>query len=318
MVAPEMEWDDLRFFLALARVGTVSEAAKALQVSRSTVVRRWEKLESQTKLELFYRSADGVSLSAAGESLLPVAEAMESQMDTAQRVLAGHDEALAGSLAVTVFDMGPQIFAPAFASFAKAYPQIDLTVTTSNEPFRLERCEADIAVRAAISSPDEHLFGRKVGRFEFAVYGTAEQVALEDPPWVLPDESLRAERTWEFARSQSRSFRVSVRMDRIESMVAASSSKDLTSVFSPRITVKSPRNRSVPSAYSIRAPFTVNEFSLRAITTPCTTSPCVHGTLVPARTVVAVRTRSSSTDTPATTGVFSASAAIAVTPSRPV
>lgn len=220
MVASDIEWDDLRFFLALARVGTVSEAAKTLQVSRSTVVRRWEKLEASTKLELFYRSADGVTLSAAGESLLPVAEAMEAQMDAAQRVLAGHDEALSGPLSITVFDMGPRVFAPAFTGFAKEFPRIDLTVTTSNEPFRLERCEADIAVRASSGSPDEHLFGRKVGRFEFAVYGTPEQVALDDPAWVLPDESLGAERTWEFARSQSRSFRVSCRMDRIESMVS--------------------------------------------------------------------------------------------------
>ena len=72
-----MDWDNLRFFLEVARTGTLMAAARRLGVDHTTVARRLRALEKQAGATLFTREADGHRLTEAGQALLPGAQAME-------------------------------------------------------------------------------------------------------------------------------------------------------------------------------------------------------------------------------------------------
>ena len=73
-----MDWDNLRFFLELARSGTLMSAARRLSVDHTTVARRIQALENEVGSALFSREAHGHRLTEAGRRLQPQVEAMES------------------------------------------------------------------------------------------------------------------------------------------------------------------------------------------------------------------------------------------------
>src|SRR3546814_4843612 len=91
-----MRWDDLKFFLAVARTGQLTTAAKGLKVDNATVARRIRALETALDARLFDRNPKGYSLTEVGQRLLPSAEAMETTTLQAQAQLQGRDESLEG------------------------------------------------------------------------------------------------------------------------------------------------------------------------------------------------------------------------------
>ncbi len=96
-----MNWDDLRFFLALARQRTVSAAGRELNVKHTTVSRRIKALEQRLGTRLFDHFADGYALTAAGENLFHNALSMEEQAQAVDRQVFGLDSQLQGDLVVT-------------------------------------------------------------------------------------------------------------------------------------------------------------------------------------------------------------------------
>lgn len=207
-----MNWDDVRVFLAAEREGTIAGASKALGVSRSTVNRRLDALESAAGVTLFERGPEGLTPTDAGFQLLPVARRMEEEAHAATRVFAGRDVSISGRLDVTLFDAAGDVFAPVFAELAFSYPEVELHCTISNRPFSLRRREADLAIRGT-NRPSEELFGVQLGRMEYAVYGTAAVVSGRNPPWILWDEALGATGTEEVARKMGDPLRVVARVD---------------------------------------------------------------------------------------------------------
>lgn len=75
-----MAWDDVRFFLALARHGAVRPAGASLGVSHTTVARRVEALEERLHVRLFDRTPDGYHLTPAGQGMIPAAERVELEI----------------------------------------------------------------------------------------------------------------------------------------------------------------------------------------------------------------------------------------------
>ena len=179
-----MDWNDVRYFLVLARLGSVRAAGKALGVSHSTVARRVEALEAELGSRLFDRSADGYTLTAAGRQLLPGAEAVEREVASAARAVLGQDDRLAGTVAVTCGD--PAVAAVVLAGLAdlcRAHPAIELQFTVDGRPFDLARREADVAVRALPVgvSPPELLLGARVGPVKLASYVAVAHAHRLDP-----------------------------------------------------------------------------------------------------------------------------------------
>src|SRR5262245_58389397 len=98
------QWDDVRFFLAVARAGSLSAAARALGVGHVTVGRRIALLEQRLGATLLSRTPDGFSITSAGQAILQQCAAMESAALDIVRIDAGRDSLVRGSVRVTTTD----------------------------------------------------------------------------------------------------------------------------------------------------------------------------------------------------------------------
>jgi DNA-binding transcriptional LysR family regulator len=195
-----VDWDDLRYVLAIYREKTLSAAAGSLGVTRTTVGRRLKDAEARLGVRLFDRSEDGLAATAAGEELANTALRLEEEIHVTEGRLRGRDAQLRGRLRVSTVDFVFAGFPDVFSTFVERYPGVDLTVNVTNEPVSLARREADVALRIG-NSPADRLLGRRVGRLEFEAYAArslVERVGLGAPladfPWLHQDE--RSDGRW--------------------------------------------------------------------------------------------------------------------------
>jgi len=168
-----MDWNDVRYFLALARTGSARSAGAALGVSHSTVVRRVEALEVRLTARLFDRNRGGYTLTDAERQMLPGAERVELEMAALERGLVGQDVRLAGPVSLTCCDnFVSDLLLRELAPFCDERPGIELRFTTDSRAFDLSKREADIAIRtkARGARPPEHLIGVKLVPLMLANY----------------------------------------------------------------------------------------------------------------------------------------------------
>jgi DNA-binding transcriptional LysR family regulator len=192
-----IEWDDLRYVLAVAEHGSLAGAARALGVNHTTVLRRIGAFERREGLRVFDRLPDGYALTAGGEELVAAARHMAETVTALERRLAGRDLRLEGTLRVTTTDtLMVSILGRHLAAFRSAHPGIVLEVAVSNRMFNLTKRDADIAIRPAVDPPGT-LVGRRISALAFALYASPTYLAaqpdtrdLAAQSWVAPDESL--------------------------------------------------------------------------------------------------------------------------------
>src|SRR5215469_16311122 len=123
------QWDDVRFFLAVARAGSLSGAARTLGVGHVTAGRRIALLEKRLGVTLLSKTPDGFGTTPAGEAILRQCMAMESAALDLERIAAGRDSLVTGSVRVTTTEaLADQVIAPAIATLRQTHPglQIDL------------------------------------------------------------------------------------------------------------------------------------------------------------------------------------------------
>ena len=181
-----MNWDDVRYFLALARSGSVRAAGASLAVSHSTVARRVEALETQLGVRLFDRHRDGYLLTGAGKQMVVGAERIEQEMAGLERGVAGRDARLAGPVRVTCTDpFLARMLLRALAALCERHPGIEIELDNDSRYLDLSKREADVAVRAQPpgATPPEHLLGRKIAPIVIANY-----VAVAHQHRLDPDE----------------------------------------------------------------------------------------------------------------------------------
>ncbi|WP_429363035.1 LysR family transcriptional regulator, partial [Paraburkholderia sp. GAS32] len=164
-----MNWDNARFFLAVARTGTLRGAAAQLDVDQATVGRRIAALEETLSTTLFLRTPALFVLTPAGEALLGAAETMEQAALSIERRIAGLDDQLAGTIRVATTDsLGKQFVVPAIARLRRAHPGIEIVCVTSAQIANLTRREADVAIRTLRpDAPD--LIARKLAQLEVGI-----------------------------------------------------------------------------------------------------------------------------------------------------
>ncbi|WP_299491764.1 LysR family transcriptional regulator [uncultured Shewanella sp.] len=180
-------WDDVRFFLAVSRLGSARAVAEDFMMSHSTVSRRIENLEGSLGTRLFNRNVTGYQLTEDGRALLHYAEDAESAMREAEQVLMGRDTKLTGYIHMTTPDVISKCFLfPELSNFSNQYPDIDIEISTTSGQLDLSRFEADIAIRliqAGGEVPDS-LVGRKLGSIASCCYASKDylqQHDLQDP-----------------------------------------------------------------------------------------------------------------------------------------
>ncbi|MFK7853017.1 MAG: LysR family transcriptional regulator [Granulosicoccus sp.] len=162
-------WDHLRFFLSLAEHGTLSAAAKKLNVSHTTVHRRIKAFECELRTQLFAQHSHGYKLTAEGEALLTEAQKMESAITGIAKEISGADELINGPVTITSTDTLSQYVLPAILTeISELYPAVELSLIMMNQFSDIYNHEADIAIRTGVEPP-ENLIGRKIGNLEFSI-----------------------------------------------------------------------------------------------------------------------------------------------------
>jgi DNA-binding transcriptional LysR family regulator len=179
-----MQWDDVRYFLALARQGSLSATARLLAIEHSTVARRVSSLEQALGLKLFDRLPRGWTLTAEGQALYERACLLESEMQSLQRA-ALSQSTLAGRVRVTAPPLLLNYFVlPRLDEFHAKYRQVELELMGEMRSAHLGRGEADIALR--LSEPLEpDLVARNLGQISYGLYGTQANCALPEPEQVF-------------------------------------------------------------------------------------------------------------------------------------
>ncbi len=142
-----MDWDNLRFFLELARSGTLVGAARRLAVDHTTVARRIQALEKQVGTALFSREADGHRLTEAGRRLQPQVEAMENASLAVESAAPVSQEGLSGLVRIGATEgFGTIVLAPQLALFAQQHPRLVIDLLAMPRLVHLSRREADIVI----------------------------------------------------------------------------------------------------------------------------------------------------------------------------
>jgi len=143
-----VSWEQIRHFLTVAELGSVSAAARELNISQPTLSRHIQLLERQTKLSLFQRSTSGLQLTDAGADLVETARKMSLAADQFDRQVKGTSTEFTGAIRLSATQiMAAYILPPALAAFQKLHPKLHLEIDVNNLATNLHKRDADIALR---------------------------------------------------------------------------------------------------------------------------------------------------------------------------
>ncbi|MEH6633168.1 MAG: LysR family transcriptional regulator [Halopseudomonas aestusnigri] len=178
---PTFDWNDLRPFLAVARTGKLTIAAKRLKVDHTTVSRRIQALETALSATLFERGPQGYALTEIGLRLLGAAESMETMAMGVQNEIAGADLDLTGAVRIGAPDgFGSFFLAPRICDLCRAHPGLEIDLVAMPRMFSLSKREADIAI--GLSRPTEgRLRSRKLTDYRLGLYASPEYLERRGP-----------------------------------------------------------------------------------------------------------------------------------------
>lgn len=194
--AGTMNWDDLRYFLAVAAEGSLSAAARILRVNPATVSRHIDALEARFEVRLFDRRQDGYGLTEAGEKLASRARGIEAEMFGLTRAFDAEDRGLAGTVTVTSTESltGPFLIRN-LPLLQQRHPGIRLQLVNEYRFLNLSRREADVAIRLARPEQGD-LVMRRIGTMGFGLYASPEYLAAQGAPSVPGDLAGHAVIDW--------------------------------------------------------------------------------------------------------------------------
>lgn len=187
-----MDWDNLRFFLEIARAGRLTLAARRLNVDHTTVSRRLQHLENELGSRLFNKESSGYHLTEAGRRLLNQAEAMESACLGIAREASQVDAQLSGLVRIGATEgFGASILAPLLGSFAATHPRLTLDLLAVPRAVKLSRREADIVI--AVERPSEGPFIiTLLSDYVLRLYASPDYLAHHPAPGSVAELSKHA------------------------------------------------------------------------------------------------------------------------------
>ncbi len=187
MSHPPVSWDHYRTFLVVAETGSLSAAARQLGQTQPTVGRQIDALEIRLGISLFVRSPAGLSLTEAGQDLLPDARAMAAAAAAlARSASAGRDETR-GVVRITASEIiGGAVLPPMLTRLREQHPGLTVELALTNQPEDLLRRDADIAVRMLQPSQNA-LVARHIGQIALGLYAHRDYVARHGAPLRLED-----------------------------------------------------------------------------------------------------------------------------------
>jgi DNA-binding transcriptional LysR family regulator len=224
-----MNWNDLRYVLALSRGRTLAAAARLLGVDDTTVARHLTAMQQTIGVRLYQRLADGtLQLTTSGERAALHAERIEREIGLLAGGLAGADDMVAGTVRVTsVPIIINHVLVPALQILLKRHPQLQLELIADARDLSLTRREADLALRLARPKTGGiRVTARRIGTLRYEVYGPAACSAAEAKtlPWITYDEAMAhlPQARWIAAAAAGNDGKIaSVRMNDAEAVLEA-------------------------------------------------------------------------------------------------
>lgn len=185
-----LDWDDLRVFLELARAGSLSAAARSLRLSHATVGRRLAALEATLGRSLMERRPEGYVLTAEGESVRTLAEAIDERAQAIRR-REGDAAGLTGTVRLTMTQALADIFLiPRLGRLRADNPGLDLEIIVDNRTLSLARREADLAIRLARPQRGD-LVARRLATLGYGLYAAPDApdtlIAYDESMAELPE-----------------------------------------------------------------------------------------------------------------------------------
>lgn len=214
-----MNWDDLRYLVAVQEHGSFSAAARALRVDQVTVGRRIAELQRSVGVPLVERTPAGTTLTAVGVRVAATARHMGDLADGIRRAAASAIDEVAGTVTITAPPtIVAHVLAPRVAELRRAHPHLQVVLSGSARTADLARMEADVAVRLQRPA-GAALSARKVGALAYAVYAARKANA----PFELLtyDETLAATPEMAWVREVLPDVPVALRTSSIDALLAA-------------------------------------------------------------------------------------------------
>ena len=178
----QLDWDDLRIFLAVARARKIAPAARALGVDGTTIARRLARLAATLDVELFEGAGGERRLTAHGQALMRHAENAESAALAAVEGATGERRSLSGQVRLSVAEgFGSRVLAPHVAEFSRRHPYIGLDIVTASGFLNPSKREADRAVMLARPQRGR-LTVRRLGDYHLRLYAAHEYIARHGAP----------------------------------------------------------------------------------------------------------------------------------------
>ena len=195
------DWNHLRSFLAVAEAGSLSAAARQLQLSQPTVGRHVSDLARTLGVALFERHPRGLALTERGAELLETARHIGQGVDRFTRMAQGLSEIEGGTVRISASEVVAHFVLPEIlADIASHRPELQLEVVADNRVANLLRRDADIAIRM-IAPTQLDLIARRVAAARFGLYASRAYIEASGMPQTLTD--LRAHRLIGFDRETS-------------------------------------------------------------------------------------------------------------------
>jgi len=170
-----MNWNDVRYFLAVTRQGGLTGAAREVKASASTVARRIETLEFALKTRLFERRPEGYELTDAGRAMVEKATAIETAMHELEGSFCGHDGSVSGTVRIITVDaLAHRLLMPSLPALQEAYPDLSLGVVVNAASFaQLPQRETDIGLRLCRPEQGNYVV-RRIGMIAFGLYASSD------------------------------------------------------------------------------------------------------------------------------------------------
>jgi len=178
-----LDWNDLRYFVAVADQGSTLKAGRALRVSQTTVARRLGALEEAIGLTLFERRSAGYSLTPDGESLLLHARQVAGAATQFETIAASRERNLSGSVRLTTQEIfAITLLAPIIKELHDKHPEILLELDTQQDILDLGEGQADIALRSASQEASAGVVGRRICIDDWTLYCSRDYAAAHGVP----------------------------------------------------------------------------------------------------------------------------------------
>jgi len=170
MTGRMLDWNDLQYFLAVAREGSTLAAGRSLRVSQTTVARRIAALEQALGFPVFEKRQAGYALTSTGEQLLDRARQVQTAADAFTEAAAAEKRDTSGTVRITTQEIFMLLLAPMLRELHERHPEIMIELDDSQDFRDLGEGEADIALRSAHGDLGPGVVGRRIGPDDWTLY----------------------------------------------------------------------------------------------------------------------------------------------------